>query len=342
MPYHLRSKPSLRVVLKSRRLSGIKDTPRDFHYFSKLPKEVKQEVYKLLLVVGKFYVPGVRWDPRPMRHHGSAEIRRLYIRDDKVYRANDQRYGSMEFECLHDMVFHPANRYTPGLIQAVSEEVQEEAEAIFFGYNQFVFPAGRMYEPNAFGLFTLLHNDRDRFIHLVKDLSLAFDMRDEGIDGVRHRERMTIDIETRSIEPNIRKKCLASSRGMRKELHSRRKICNMDQWRTRILCLRKLTQLHRLQIDFHNCYCPLGCCPLTEFVCKHLGQKWEKAAPEVVEIMGWKGPEERISTITHLVKAGIKARNIKFIPFNPIEKELTIKEEGTSEVAHMTKEDEDD
>ncbi|KAI1134612.1 hypothetical protein F5Y05DRAFT_397675 [Hypoxylon sp. FL0543] len=214
---------------------------------------------------------------------------------------------------------HPGSSYTPGLLQAVSRSVQKAAEEIFFSCNRFIIPAGPLFDPPD--LFSA------RLVTMIKDISFAFDMRDECIQGLQCRDSVVSQIEFSKCNSKSKQRLLNNRDGaLLKIIHDRRTKSIEDVWRRRINH-QSYAKLERLQLDFDNCHCPIGCCRLTEFVCKCLSQKSFKHIPKVVEIMGWKDAGELVMITTCLRMAGIEAGSIKFIP--PTVKQVNDEEDSS-------------
>ncbi|KAI1408662.1 hypothetical protein F5Y13DRAFT_194134 [Hypoxylon sp. FL1857] len=282
-------------------------TAPTFRLFNRLADVVKREIYKYLLVVGTLYVPGKRWDPRRDRYSYSVcleEIHSPYSSMPSKYRAQRYEAGVVRF---HDVSFRlSARRFRKQLKQSSSAVIASSS------------PLGPYITPSAMGFGTPRLPGKSSFLLFVKDISFAFDMRDEIIPGQLYRGDLMLDIESGGVSDVLQtpsKQALLNNEDgvLLKKIHERRTSNIELVWEYRIRHLRELACLDCLQLDFYNCHCPIGCCRLTKFVCDHLGKKWSKAVPKVIEIMGWKDTEEKIMILTCLRQAGVEVGSIKFI-----------------------------
>ncbi|OTB00454.1 hypothetical protein M426DRAFT_235561 [Hypoxylon sp. CI-4A] len=292
----------------SHALTMDNQTP-SFHYFTKLPEELKREIYKLLLCVGVFYVPSETWG-RDYRRNTDALQRDIYT----PYATGSAGFKAQRYcqEGVRD-VLSPIDNYTPGLILGVNKKVQRMVKEIFLGYNQFIIPVGHV---TPFPI--ILYSSFD----YVKDLSFAFDLRDGKGGGSLCRGDLIVagqdDVFHDSFAGSKRSILDIERDVSLQEIHKRRIRDIKHEWMVRIVRLKIFSCLRRLQIDFYNCYCPIGCCRLTGFVCGIIESSYWTKLPEKVEVMGWKNDRERLMIISTLNRVGIDERNIKLIPLvNP-------------------------
>ncbi|KAI2617890.1 hypothetical protein GGR54DRAFT_607298 [Hypoxylon sp. NC1633] len=293
----------------------MESAPTTFPRFQELPEGIKRKIYKLLLTVGIFYMPGRRWDPRPKRQIRSTLVQEIVA---PLFAGEDgsRRYSSMlkgKKEILHEMELSPLNMYTPGLIQGVSKKVQTEAEQVFLSYNQFIVPAGIVDSPvemapwNAPCADILKNLNFKRgygFASFVKDLSIAFDSRDASMEiGLLEARAEVLDEwerEGRTFENEESK--MVHLRDSIHDVHVRNIT---DIWWFRMLNLQFNSQLDRLEIDVSACYCPAGCCRLLEhafaFKKSQVIGFWFKAAPKIVEVIGCQDETERTIMLKSLV-----------------------------------------
>ncbi|CAJ2500420.1 Uu.00g032730.m01.CDS01 [Anthostomella pinea] len=145
------------------------------------------------------------------------------------------------------------NRFSPGFIMGVSKEVQREAEYIFWGKSQFIFPLGSISDPLCMDVSHLCYGSPKK-VSLAKDLSYAFDMRDVEIDPHEAREHV-LGLAVWDPEEALH------------AIHEYQRDKLMDGWIDRIEQLRADTSPRRLQVDLVDCYCPLGCCRIAGTVC---------------------------------------------------------------------------
>ena len=137
---------------------------------------------------------------------------------------------------------------TIGLLQGVSRSVQSEAEAIFFGAkNHFIMPV-----TNTHG--------RKHLNQAVESVSYSFDMRD--VTGTPWLWKGTVNPDLNRLSQNGH----AMNNARLHDIHERCLWELQYSWRKRFYKLRSYTKLRYLQLDVEECFCPLGCCRITESV----------------------------------------------------------------------------
>ncbi|KAL8770776.1 MAG: hypothetical protein Q9209_003643 [Squamulea sp. 1 TL-2023] len=231
-----------------------------------LPVEVRVIIYDLALVRSKIFVPTV--SPKKL-HDGKDDPNLFHISwgvNHPPYRllaANGDIYDRyLEFE---DYTQERPPVYL-GLLQGVSKAVQVEAEAVFYSpKNQFVMPAGLFWYPAVHGMEWLETNNPR--IPPFQNISFTFDMRDSSADSLadsyafrkkmnQHHDRMYFDNDL-------------TQKNRLRLIHNKQKKGLEDVWFARCLTIKKL-DLRYLELDFEECYCPMGCCRMVQFICAKL------------------------------------------------------------------------
>lgn len=274
-----------------------------FHRFMDLPSEIRDLIYSYALCKGRVIVPnsgGVAGDLEPVKH----------------YRTNDGFYY-LRYKGLEQELLAMGNRRRAlrplGLVQGVSRAVHDEAARIFFGRNQFIFPAGRFRRPAYCNLLdTLGRSSEEDFIRdlgsrtnnalLFRDVSYTFDMRDHPGDDYANLYR------SYDIKNSVDARTLAPGEALQ-ALHGQKNFDLEIDWVERIDCVKRMT-LDRLVLAFEECYCAIGCCRRVGWVLDrflHVGQPpgvadiednayssldWVSRPPLVVEVMGLVNDEE--------------------------------------------------
>lgn len=256
-----------------------------FHGFMCLPREIRDNVYRFLLVRGKIFI------------RNELQLRELptgFCPSRSLIRENYIDYSGKTYPRYHDLhSWEPTDTDRAprmSLIRGVSKMVQEEAERIFWGSgNQFVFPAGYWTYPSAFCTEPYRWHDEEYQRHLppAKDLSYAFDMRDVLTYGdYNDREDVLEGLEEDEDE--------ISPLEFREEIHRMRVAQQTDLWESRCMQLTRILALHRLELDFHQFCCPVGCCRRAKDVCELLARdNWRVAFPLRIDIIGHRAAERQ-------------------------------------------------
>lgn len=268
-----------------------------------LPSEIRDLIYSYALCKGRVIVPnsgGAAGDLEPVKH----------------YRTNDgfyySRYKGLEQELL--AMGDSQRASSPlGLVQGVSRAVHDEAARIFFGRNQFIFPAGRFRRPAYCNLldapgqsseedFARDLKSRTNNALLLRDVSYTFDMRDHPGDDYANFYR-SFDIKN-----SVDARTISQEEALQ-ALHGQKNFDLEIDWVERIDCIKRMT-LNRLVLAFEECYCAIGCCRRVGWVLDrflHVGQPpgvadiednayssldWVSRPPLVVEVMGLVNDEE--------------------------------------------------
>ncbi|POS74480.1 hypothetical protein DHEL01_v207124 [Diaporthe helianthi] len=289
----------------------------DFHGFMYLPSEIRDMIYSFALCRGKVIVP----NSRPgMGFEAQEAVERYQSPNGHHYR----RYEGLKGELLA----MNCGRYTRiplGLIQGVSRAVHDEAARIYFGRNQFIFPAGFFMRPRYCnmrtpyegeardGLSSSLQRDIDNQINnapLLRDVSYTFDMRDHPTDDYENL------YTNYSIKEHVDSRTLSRSEALQ-ALHDEKAHALEFDWAERIDRIKHM-KLDRLVLDFEECYCAIGCCRKVEWVVDRLIHKgpppgtadtednayssydWVNRPPLMVEVMGFVDDREQLEAMAKL------------------------------------------
>lgn len=190
-----------RTVEKCKQMRGD-----EFYGFLHLPLEIRDMIYGFALRKGRVIVPnskrGMRGPPTLVEHYESSS--------GYYYR----RYAGV----IQELSAMDHRRRTPaplGLVQGVSRSVHDEAARVYFGGNQFIFPAGQFMHPRYCNLRDDLETPFDQVFHrdidnrtnnapLLRDVSYTFDMRDNTTDDYSNLYRspeLKDSVDSRSISP---------------------------------------------------------------------------------------------------------------------------------------------
>lgn len=278
----------------------------EFHGFMNLPSEIRDMVYGYALHKGKVAVP-----------NSSRATRRL---EPVKYYLSDDGFGYSRYQGLEEELsaMEDVNRAPRplGLVQGVSKAVHDEAARVYFGGNQFVFPAGEFLLPSHCNLFHASPSavwpaqrdggdaaDRRNNAPLLRDVSYTFDMRDHPADDYSNLYR------SYEIKLSIDKRTRSPGEAMQ-ALHDQKAFSLEVDWAERVDSIKRMT-LDRLVLDFEECYCAVGCCRRVGWVLDrflHRGPPpgtqdternayssvdWVARPPLAVEVMGFVSDEEK-------------------------------------------------
>lgn len=313
-----------------------------FHHFMDLPSEIRDLIYSYALCKGRVIVPnsgGVAGGLEPVKH----------------YRTNDGFYYSRYKGLEQELLAMGNGRRAPsplGLVQGVSRAVHDEAARIFFGRNQFIFPAGRFRRPAYCNLldtpgrsseedFSRDLRSRTNNALLLRDVSYTFDMRDHPGDDYANFYR-SFDIKN-----SVDARTLSQVEALQ-ALHAQKNLDLEIDWVERIDCIKRM-DLDRLVLSFEECYCAIGCCRRVGWVLDrflHEGQPpevadiedtayssllWDSRPPLVVEVMGLVNDEEEAMAREKLSRLpGSKIR------FSPTKSALDELGDGTGPYGHLS------
>ena len=269
---------------------------KDFHGFMHLPVALRYMVYEHALVRGKIFVSNTFLGP------GRLETGQAKYSMNDYYGKRRQRYLDVDLYRSSGVTAlaglqgtAPINPVETGLLRGVCKAVQTEAEYVFWGSgNTFVFPAGEFHDPLVFYYDGLRRPRND--MKPAKSVSYTFDWRDAGY-----------------LDPYLLRKDAADEYGgdrpfeeldallQQVALHDIQRGALEQTWYRRCRVINSLP-LRKLQIDIGECYCPMGCCRLVEFVFGRLCEN-KKAGPVNVEVLGWKNKDEK-DEILALIASG--------------------------------------
>lgn len=239
-----------------------------------LPREIRDMIYECRLLKGTIFMPNHR-DVYDAKYN----LRCMYDFHGRIY----QRYEGIPHDWGHQhMISDPSTRN--GLICGVSRTVQREAARIFYGRNRFVFPYGNIGFDMFYGRVDLpIYRNVGR---QLRDVSYTFDMREEGWSDYYHRYSAPFrpDEEEGVAEGIIPEIFL-------QEMHLTRKDSLASLWEERVQDLKSWA-LNRLQIDFEECYCGMGCCRMVDHIVDIMVNfdrvgPWTFMPPKIIEILGW-------------------------------------------------------
>lgn len=250
---------------------------KQFHYFMDLPLSLRYTIYELLLVRGKIFIsnsitPYILYATASASRPSVSPLEKSVVLQTDIY-----QYVILPYS-RHTYTGHTRQRYvdietyaTPetGLLRGVSKAVQEEAERIFWSAkNLFVFPAGEFRFPTYYHSMSYFpFYDHPKRKLLAKAVSYTFDMRDAGpVDPYYTREQYRFRHRQNGPTPFDN---LSPPQQMQR-LHDALDRQVERVWDDRCFLITRYLQLDRLQLDFEECYCALGCCRKVEYVCNQL------------------------------------------------------------------------
>ncbi|KAI0835100.1 hypothetical protein F5Y06DRAFT_306460 [Hypoxylon sp. FL0890] len=270
----------------------------EFHGFMKLPRELRDMIYSCALVQGSVFLPNYAGPVGgPM---DASRLKCLFATKD-FYENTYLRYKDIPADWAKGL----RTRQPIGLICGVSKKVHEEAIAIYYGRNQFVFPYGKCNIP------ALCPEGPLQTFERLRDLSFTFDMRHTNFDPCFERHLH----DTRPDENDEMNTLPVAPRIFLRRMHRRAMISLEHQWRNRVLFIKQF-ELDRLQLSFEECYCPMGCCRLAHRVARslvphnHLTQ-WKTRPPRTIEVIGWNNDIEQQNIIRGFKKLRIDDVPIK-------------------------------
>ncbi|OTB09335.1 hypothetical protein M426DRAFT_77949 [Hypoxylon sp. CI-4A] len=264
---HTESNSALEKVLDVERRRRI---GTEFHGFMYLPIEVRHMIYRYRLVKGTVFIPE------------GPEKKQMDLTHIEIGDYNGELY--QRFEGIpSDWGRQPSI----GLICGVTRTIHAEAMPIFDRLNRFVFPT--LGWPGI--------------APAMRDISCTFDMRQENLSdyeaGFAYQEQQQQDRDFRPADREAGDPSFPafSVTEYLAGLHNT-KLERLGRRWTHVVETMHLRALDRLQLDFQECMCPLGCCRLVGFVVDLLTAEddlavWRDAPPRVFEILGWKNDKER-------------------------------------------------
>ncbi|CAJ2505573.1 Uu.00g129670.m01.CDS01 [Anthostomella pinea] len=247
----------------------------EFHGFMHLPIELRNLIYKHLLIQVTVFVPRVG-----LNYDVSYDSRRTMDWVERRY----SRYADIP----HDWgkLYEAGKRI--GLISGASQTV-------FYGRNRFVFPYGdfSFTEDNIWGPLP-----EYRQIHtLLRDVSISFDMRDCRRKDYcpmtnRYRYGVVAQEDAEDSQGNVPAAPTVARQTYLELVHNGIKWTTEEAFMGQIYVLHKM-ELNRLQLDLEECYYAMGCCWMVKDVLdEFINVVWEGQL-SVLEIMGWKNDAEK-------------------------------------------------
>ncbi|KAI1772220.1 hypothetical protein F4818DRAFT_444450 [Hypoxylon cercidicola] len=255
------------------------DIGAEFHCFMNLPPEIRIMIYKCCLIKGTIFMPRGAFTCR-------VQYKKKYTTDGRMDPVQAERYRGIP----EDWGGLYAAKKSIGLLCGVSRTVQAEALPIFYGQNRFVLPYGLWGIP---GLLELPGTSIPPYRNIggcMRDLGVGFDARD---DAVASRSRAICP-------PDLTGEGDAADKmAFWQACHELRRCRVVHAWRCHIWHFQAM-ELHRLQLCFRECYCPMGCCRLVRSVMAELEgaerllpPTWEPPFPKEVEVVGWWNEDEK-------------------------------------------------
>ena len=272
--------------------------PTTFHYFLELPREIRNIIYQILLVNGKIFLG--RNTPRSVysdffkTHLGRNRIPPSFCQHGVRYRYMDHKLFRISI--------------TKGLLQGVSKAIQHEALEMFYSArNHFVLPEGYQLTVAGIGPPQSMEPTLP-----VNSLSIAFDIRQiDDTDSSEWKENMCRFLQQDS---GINFDQLSRQERLN-QVHEYRKERLQDRWVGNVNLIKLHLKMEFLQIDLEECYCPLGCCRLVDWICGLLGP-FRKGFPGRFEVVGIKDKEEEVMIRERLSRLNdIDPSRITFAPW---------------------------
>ncbi|KAF7536618.1 hypothetical protein G7054_g4379 [Neopestalotiopsis clavispora] len=290
--------PQLEHSEVEQRLERLRKQRRgtEFHGFMSLPREIRDIVYRELVVKGTIFPPPRGEDGKTLQCFdkylanawGEVSERYAIFKDDV---ANRSDWPAISFQALF----------------CVSKQFHSEVNHVFFRENRFVFPAGDwkwpLYLNHTFVLPPLRGFRKEIWdqTHSITDASYTFDMRDTPLSDAEnlYQLRFLGRVDNRQ-QPLPQQNVLEL-------LHDNKWRILRSRWFIRILSIQNM-DMRRLQMAFDESYCAVGCCRMVEWLCDTLTNlpgdipwlsegKWGGPkgvrAPRVIDIFGWRDDEEK-------------------------------------------------
>ncbi|KAI1397735.1 hypothetical protein F4819DRAFT_470958 [Hypoxylon fuscum] len=250
----------------------------EFYGFTSLPREIRDNIYKYLLVKGTVFLPNHYYSTTRCL---GCPIDATRTHTGKTY----ERYKGIPADWDDCEV----ERRSIALISGVSKAIQDEAEAIYFGYNRFVWP----YWSNTVNYAHRYSSNprQEKRLCLMRDISVTFDMRETTVDTRTASQTIgpIADLRFNSNESNSIYK---------QKIHGQFQHSLKLEWRKIAEVALCFMKLNRLQISFEDCYCPLGCCRLFEealnlVIAVIRRSEHPDKGPRFIEICGWNDQDEK-------------------------------------------------
>ena len=307
-------------------VQAVKEIPQSFHFFERLPPELRNRVYELSLCRGRVFVKPVSFCGGESENQ-LPRRRAIHLDDDLIVEgmlgsAHDSRGRRRpRYVQLEGTEYDRSPKYM-GLLQGVSKTIQEEAGQIFYGpKNHFVLPAGHYSYPKTSGHGTPNRDDNSvssRSLPPFKSISYTFDMRDVYLDPWALREEIKRPEWESPESGDDFEKNIFITVDVKNQTHGLGKKYLMDVWKKRVWMMRSQLALKFLQIDFEECYCPTGCCRMAEDICKRLGPF--ESFPDKFEVIGVRNKAEAANIRRDIVNRNkvnkVHPRDIRCVDLN--------------------------
>jgi hypothetical protein len=301
---------------------------KQFHYFMDLPLSLRYTIYEFLLIRGKIFVSNRIAQNIPSATAPASRACSSRLEQPVAMQTGGYQYAILPYS-RHTYTGLVRQRYVDmeayaipetGILGGVSKAVQQEAERIFWSAkNLFVFPAGQFCFPahyHSMSYFPFYDHPKRKL--LAKAVSYTFDMRDAGpFDPystrehyrLPHRQDSPIHFDSRSPMQKMQ------------TLHDALEKQVERVWDDRCFLIIRYLQLDRLQLDFEECYCALGCCRKVEYVCNQLRyhaaftalcyrSPFRHGSLPVFEVMGFRDAAEKELVCQRLAEACRVTRDV--------------------------------
>lgn len=216
---------------------------KSFSRFMDLWPEIRDMIYEYLLVRGKIFVPNdYRIDTSSDSIHEGWSGPQTPYNVASVHGCRYERYRDYriyEWKLRNSPI-------TTGLLKGASRKVQAETEAIFYGFNHIVMPAGTWRYP-------CVSVDSAPPLNSV---SFAFDMRDCAGNPYTWRRDACAEL------PWMSDSLTETAAERLQAIHEKGRRALLELWEDRCHMIKHVMQLRYLQLDLEECFCPLGCCRL--------------------------------------------------------------------------------
>ncbi|KAI1387191.1 uncharacterized protein F4822DRAFT_405711 [Hypoxylon trugodes] len=143
---------------------------KEFHGFMDLPQEIRNMIYRYLLVKGSVFPP----------NYGCSDVvgKRILTYNNKgTHDASGDTYLRYEGLGQHRLSRHKDPGQSIGLLLGVSKAIQYEAACVYFRFNRFVFPCGEC-DSQLFRCVYGIGGEYESIYRCMRDVSYTFDMRD--------------------------------------------------------------------------------------------------------------------------------------------------------------------
>ncbi|KAI2609859.1 uncharacterized protein GGS25DRAFT_486521 [Hypoxylon fragiforme] len=315
----------------------------EFWGFSNLPIELREKIYKILLVKRPVCLPNYSggdedFNIRKLLYmkHKHLNVRSLALKHYEFprYRGVPKDWGVAKTRV-------PPN----ALLCAVSKQIQREASHIYFGRNRFVFPSGICNIP------AVVEESAEKRVALTGNTFLA--LRDVSFGFSRHEfwdrtynnpanvvfytvsdshVSSDVDAPLRNMDFKYRMLSMYGTTWLKlvydpplvqwfNESHAQQ-IKILKEAFTALVARFKSMELRRLELNFEDCECPHGCCRLVDFVLHTIAThgKWREHPPRMIDVTGWKDDYEKTRIVAGLQGLSTKEDQVKIRVWEVTEK----------------------